>query len=194
MFLEFQHEADVIAHDVKELKYIIYQVIQNVPSLELINGILRRHGGFEEFVDDAEEPYSDSEEEGEEAGTADQSDDDEDMEDEFDGSDEDMEEYEASPSPQPEEEQLVYPEFYAPHWPSALEFSMTSNSDEFFALLASPFGASAIWLLLQHRVQLGNKRVKSVRLWKDIRGKMALGETELDEPWPSLLIEFEDFE
>jgi hypothetical protein len=42
-----------------------------------------------------------------------------------------------------------------------------SDGKELRALLASPHGQGIIWLLSQHKSELGTKTVKSVQIWKD---------------------------
>jgi hypothetical protein len=49
-----------------------------------------------------------------------------------------------------------------PKWPGV---DYGPDSDEFAALLGSPNGVGVAYILLQHREQLGQKTIKSVRVW-----------------------------
>lgn len=63
----------------------------------------------------------------------------------------------------------------------------SADEGEFFnALLATPNANGVVWLLAQHREQLGWKTVKSIRVWSDLPSSVVYS--------PSMLLEIGDVE
>ena len=59
----------------------------------------------------------------------------------------------------------------APVWPGLVVHSSGASDEKeanhFTALLGTPNGNGIVWLLAQHKEQLGQKTVKSIRVWSD---------------------------
>ncbi|RMY64387.1 hypothetical protein D0863_09862 [Hortaea werneckii] len=80
------------------------------------------------------------------------------------------------------------PPWQAPVWPG-LVVRPEEGADEgevFNALLATPNANGVVWLLAQHREQLGWKSVKSIRVWSDLPSSVVYS--------PSMLLEIGDVE
>ncbi|GAB1728509.1 hypothetical protein NU195Hw_g7059t1 [Hortaea werneckii] len=82
------------------------------------------------------------------------------------------------------------PPWQAPVWPGLVVRPTESDGGgegEFFnALLATPNANGVVWLLAQHREQLGWKTVKSIRVWSDLPSSVVYS--------PSMLLEIGDVE
>ncbi|KAI6863252.1 hypothetical protein KC323_g5135 [Hortaea werneckii] len=80
------------------------------------------------------------------------------------------------------------PPWQAPVWPGLVvrptESDGGSEGDFFNALLATPNANGIVWLLAQHREQLGWKTVKSIRVWSDLPSSVVYS--------PSMLLEIGD--
>ncbi|KAI7512487.1 hypothetical protein KC347_g2388 [Hortaea werneckii] len=80
------------------------------------------------------------------------------------------------------------PPWQAPVWPGLVVRREESGDegDFFNALLATPNANGVVWLLAQHREQLGWKTVKSIRVWSDLPSSVVYS--------PSMLLEIGDVE
>ncbi|KAI6843652.1 hypothetical protein KC332_g2367 [Hortaea werneckii] len=82
------------------------------------------------------------------------------------------------------------PPWQAPVWPGLVvrptESDGGGEGDFFNALLATPNANGVVWLLAQHRKQLGWKTVKSIRVWSDLPSSVVYS--------PSMLLEIGDVE
>ncbi|KAI6821977.1 hypothetical protein KC367_g3251 [Hortaea werneckii] len=80
------------------------------------------------------------------------------------------------------------PPWQAPVWPGLVVRREESGDegDFFNALLATPNANGVVWLLAQHREQLGWKTVKSIRVWSDLPSSVVYS--------PSMLLEIGDME
>ncbi|GAB1743600.1 hypothetical protein NU219Hw_g526t2 [Hortaea werneckii] len=78
------------------------------------------------------------------------------------------------------------PPWQAPIWPGlVVRPEESAGEGEFFnALLATPNANGVVWLLAQHREQLGWKTVRSIRVWSDMPSSVVYS--------PSMLLEIGD--
>lgn len=85
---------------------------------------------------------------------------------------------------------ILYPDSHsstpveAPEWADRRVFSM--DQDEGKAILATPNGNGVAWFLISHKAQLGQKRVKSVTVFRDISA------SDDDHSGPDLIFEIEN--
>ncbi|KAI6837137.1 hypothetical protein KC340_g4499 [Hortaea werneckii] len=80
------------------------------------------------------------------------------------------------------------PPWQAPVWPGLVVRPEESAGEGGFfnALLATPNANGVVWLLAQHREQLGWKKVKSIRVWSDLPSSVVYS--------PSMLLEIGNVE